>query len=434
MASINYLYRSTRENAPLTLRLLYREDGKDYVLGANSKYLIYSREELIENPKLSAKTYWNKIHPSKRLKDIDSSNKQIDVNGDLNKIENYVLDAFEKINPVEATKEWLQGVIDEYHNPNLNNEIPNTLIEFIDYYLKVKTNKSHRKSIKYRTAQKYTTLQNKLKKRKSEFGKSDILLSDINNKFLEKYYEVFSDYHINTTSKELSQIKTLCKFALTEKKVINDEIFNWQLESERTPFIFFNEDEIKLIEEKDNLPESLANARDWLLISLYTGQRVSDFMRFDKSMVKKKKNKNGIEVSLVEFTQVKTNGKNAIALHPKVLKILENRNGDFPRPISSQKYNEYIKDVCKEANINQKVKGSKMNPDTLRKEYGTYEKWELVTSHIGRRSFASNNFGKIPTALLMKATGHKAESAFLAYINKSERESALEISDYYYSN
>ena len=245
---------------------------------------------------------------------------------------------------------------------------------------------------------------------------------------------MFSDYHINTTSKELSQIKTLCKFALTEKKVINDEIFNWQLESERTPFIFFNEDEIKLIEEKDNLPESLANARDWLLISLYTGQRVSDFMRFDKSMVKKKKNKNGIEVSLVEFTQVKTNGKNAIALHPKVLKILENRNGDFPRPISSQKYNEYIKDVCKEANINQKVKGSKMNPDTLRKEYGTYEKWELVTSHIGRRSFASNNFGKIPTALLMKATGHKAESAFLAYINKSERESALEISDYYYSN
>jgi len=72
-----------------------------------------------------------------------------------------------------------------------------------------------------------------------------------------------------------------------------------------------------------------------------------------------------------------------------------------------------------------------MNSETFRKEYGTYEKWELVSSHIGRRSFASNNFGKIPTRLLMSATGHKKEDMFLKYIGKSQTEQAKELADYF---
>ncbi len=431
MASINYLYRSTKENAPLTLRLLFREDGNDNVLGVNSKYTIYSREELIENPKLSGKAYWNKIHNLKRLKDIDSSNKQNEVNNELKRIENYVLIAFEKINPINANKEWLQSVIDEYHNPNLNSEIPNTLIDFIDYFLKIKTDKTNDDFIKHSTALKYKTLRNKIIKRQKDFSKSDILLSDINDNFREKYSAIFSDYHINTTNKELSQIKTICNFALSKKKVINDEVWRWKLKTEETSFIYLTSNEIKAIAEKEELAESLDNARDWLLISCYTGQRVSDFMRFDKSMIRTEKNKRGKKIYLVEFTQRKTDTTIAVPLHKKVLEILDKRNGDFPRPISSQKYNDYIKEVCQEAKINERVKGSKLNSETIRKEDGIYEKWELVSSHIGRRSFASNNFGKIPTRLLMSATGHSKEDMFLKYIGKSQTEQAKELADYF---
>ena len=35
-----------------------------------------------------------------------------------------------------------------------------------------------------------------------------------------------------------------------------------------------------------------------------------------------------------------------IPLLHKVLQILAKRDGEFPRPISSQKYNDYIKMVC----------------------------------------------------------------------------------------
>ena len=48
------------------------------------------------------------------------------------------------------------------------------------------------------------------------------------------------------------------------------------------------------------------------------------------------------------------------------------------------------------------IKGSKAftKDKVTRKENGIFEKWELVTSHIGRRSFATNNYGKIPTSLI----------------------------------
>ncbi|WP_417861479.1 tyrosine-type recombinase/integrase [Winogradskyella sediminis] len=425
MASINYLYRSTKENAPLTIRLLFREDGKDYVLGANSKLSIYSREELIKNPKLSGKTYWNKTHYSKRIKDIDLSNKQNEINTELNKIENYVLDAFEKINPSEANKKWLQRVVDEYYNPNLNSTIPNRLIQFIDHYLDV------HKDLKYGTSKKYGTLKSKLLKREDKFEKTPILLRDINNNFQSEYKTVFADYNANTISRDLGLIKTLCRYAFTVEKEISKEVLNWKFKLKKTSFVYLNEEEIEAIAKTKNLPEYLDNARDWLLISCYVGQRVSDFMRFKKSMIRVEKNKKGKEVHLVEFTQVKTNTTIAVPLHKKVLGILEKRNGDFPRQISDQKYNDYIKDVCQEAELTQKVKGSKMNPETIRKDFGTYEKWELVSSHIGRRSFASNNFGKIPTRLLMSATGHTKEEMFLKYIGKSQTEQAKELADYF---
>lgn len=425
MASINYLYRSTKENAPLTIRLLFREDEKDYVLGANSKYLIYSREELIENPKLSAKSYWSKIHPSKRLKDIDSSNKQNDVNNELNKIENYVLEAFERIDPLEATKEWLQGVIDEYHNPNLNSDIPNTLIEFIDYYLK------KHPELKYGTSKKYNTVKSKLVKRQNQFSKVPILLSDINDNFRLKFQEVYSDYNDNTITRDLGEIKTLCRYALRVGKEISQEVLNWKFKLKKTHFVYLNEEEIEIIAKTKNLSESLDNARDWLLISCYVGQRVSDFMRFDKSMIRIEKNRKGKEIYLVEFTQVKTNTTITVPLHKKVLEILDKRNGDFPKQISDQKYNDYIKTVCEKAKLNQKVKGSKMDSDTFRKKFGTYEKWELVSSHIGRRSFATNYFGKIPTRLIMSATGHVKEEMFLKYIGKTQTEQAKELADYF---
>nr|WP_305050430.1 hypothetical protein [Elizabethkingia bruuniana] len=59
------------------------------------------------------------------------------------------------------------------------------------------------------------------------------------------------------------------------------------------------------------------------------------------------------------------------------------------------------------------------------------EKWETITSHIGRRSFATNFYGKIPTPLLLHATGHSTEQVFLNYINDFDNDRITSLGDYF---
>ena len=112
------------------------------------------------------------------------------------------------------------------------------------------------------------------------------------------------------------------------------------------------------------------------------------------------------------------------------MSILERRKGNFPRKISDQKYNEYIKEIAKEAGLTKLVDGAKQDAETKRKVFGKFPKWELVTSHIGRRSYATNNYGIIPTRLIMTMTGHKSEKEFLKYIGKSETSMAMQLAEY----
>lgn len=429
MASINFLYRSSKDNVPLNVRLLFREQGKDFVIGANSQILIYDREELIQNPSLSGKEFWKK-YAKKRPKDLELANKKSLLESELNKLENFILKAFGKISYQNATKEWLESLIEEYYNPNSKLGIPDTLIEFIGYYLEIRTD------VKYRTKKKFITVQNKLIKNAAKFGFAPILMHEIDDDFRTKYTKIFSNYSINTICHDLSLIKTLCRFADDKGLQINKEVFKWSFKTEKITIVYLNENDLKKIESKEDLPEYLDNARDWLLISCYTGQRISDFMRFDKSMIRTEKNKNGKKINLIEFTQVKTNTVVVVPLHQKVMQILEKRNGNFPRTISYQKYNDYIKEVCRAAEINERINGSVMQetePESgiFRKKSDTYEKWELVTSHIGRRSFASNYFGKIPTRLIMSATGHIKEEMFMKYIGKTQTEQAKELANWF---
>ena len=67
-----------------------------------------------------------------------------------------------------------------------------------------------------------------------------------------------------------------------------------------------------------------------------------------------------------------------------------------------------------------------------RKKEGVYAKHQLITSHVCRRSFATNLYGTpMPTALIMQITAHSTEKMFLNYIGKSNKDLALEITKYF---
>ena len=54
-----------------------------------------------------------------------------------------------------------------------------------------------------------------------------------------------------------------------------------------------------------------------------------------------------------------------------------------------------------------------------------YQKWQLITTHTARRSFATNAFlQNVPSISIMKITGHRTEKSFLKYIKISQEDNA----------
>ncbi|MCL2329156.1 MAG: tyrosine-type recombinase/integrase [Bacteroidetes bacterium] len=55
----------------------------------------------------------------------------------------------------------------------------------------------------------------------------------------------------------------------------------------------------------------------------------------------------------------------------------------------------------------------------------TFEKWQQVSSHTGRRSFCTNMYKRgLPTLMIMSISGHKTEKSFLKYIKVKQNEHA----------
>jgi integrase len=321
---------------------------------------------------------------------------------------------------------WLKDFVNP---PQVAEKHPDILVDYIDTYITLRGS-----DIKKATIVKCNVIKH-LVQRYQKHTKSVLYIRDIDTKFKMEFekYCISVGYAPNTTARNIRFIKTFCKHAKTNGVDTHNQLDSIKAKYHKVDIIFLSPEEIESIEKVKNedLTDGLENARDWLLISCYCGQRVSDFLRFDKSMIRYEKNKAGELKPLIEFTQVKTEKIMTIPLHSKIMEILKKYDGNFPRKVSDQKYNEHIKNVCKAAGINQPTHGVKFDKDTKKKVEKDYAKWELVSSHIGRRSFATNHYGIIPTSFLMNITGHTTEAMFLAYIGKSNKDIAMELTNYF---
>jgi integrase len=86
--------------------------------------------------------------------------------------------------------------------------------------------------------------------------------------------------------------------------------------------------------------------------------------------------------------------------------------------------NIYLKELCQRAGFSERIELGRTKGGL--RETRVLEKWELVTTHTARRSFATNAFlAGVPTISIMKITGHKSESVFMKYIKVSTEQNAL---------
>lgn len=235
-----------------------------------------------------------------------------------------------------------------------------------------------------------------------------------------KYLTEEKGYLNNTTGKYFRIIKVFLNEA-TERGINNQLDFRskkFKALKEDTDQIYLNEDELRQFYKLD-LTENirLEKIRDLFLIGCYTGLRFSDFSNLNESNIDF--DRNTIKVKTQKTGQLVT-----IPLRPTVLDIFKKYNNSIPPAISNQKMNLYLKELGKKAEMFSLISISKAAGKNVSKNI--YKKFELITTHTARRSFASNAYlAGVPTISIMKLTGHKTEKAFMQYIRITQEENAL---------
>ena len=247
---------------------------------------------------------------------------------------------------------------------------------------------------------------------------------DIDQDFLASFVGYLQGLNkaTNTIAHKVISIKAVMRAAVERGLTDNERWRFFRNSSEETDAVALDEDELRKIRDYDfSCEPRLERVRDLFLIGCWTGLRFSDVTRIRRE---------NISEGVISIVQSKTNDLVVIPVHPVFRELWEKYNGNLPTNISNQKFNDYIKEVCRIVGLTGRVLKSITRGG--RKQTESYEKWQLVSSHTARRSFASNLYRSgFPSISIMQITGHRTETAFLKYIKVSRQEHARLLAEHW---
>lgn len=257
-----------------------------------------------------------------------------------------------------------------------------------------------------------------------DFGQEALTFSELDRRVVEGFTQWLLDkkkFSQNYAGRLLGTLKTLCldakKSELKTHPYVEHISGFTQRQTTRIINILTFKD-LAAIEKVELHKAHLNTTRNWIILGFWLGQRVSDLLTLGAHQLREAPN-GGL---YVDIHQKKTGKKVTVGvIDPIAVRILRYQ---FPKKLTPQRFNLYLKRVLKLAGLNQKVSSFKFNSQTQRKEMGVFPKHEVISSHDLRRSFATNFFGKIPTPVLMHMTGHSKESTFMSYIGRDPNRDA----------
>lgn len=237
------------------------------------------------------------------------------------------------------------------------------------------------------------------------------------------FYERFNEYLLfekgmfnSTAAKTLKFVKTFLNYAFDNGYHTNLNFKKFKaLKDNAEEIIALSVEELQQIEKLENLPPYLDKTRILFLILCYTGVRYSDLKNI---------NGNAIKDGMLNITTQKTKDVLKIPVHTRLSNLLEKLTKEKViefGEISNQKMNFYLKEIGKKAKLNEKCvkvryKGGQAY-ETVK------EKWELLTTHTGRRTFTTLSlFLGMDSESVKKITGHKNDATFKKYVRYSDQQ------------
>ena len=235
----------------------------------------------------------------------------------------------------------------------------------------------------------------------------------INHKIVHHTTGTVSTLNNITIAKQLSTLKTFLGYAKRKGFKIADGYKDFTIKKEKLEVIALNKKEFDSLYVLDLTSNSrLDQVRDVFLFSCVTGYRFSDLCQLKREHIK---------ADEIRMTITKTKEPSVVPLtriSREILKKYSDRISPLPM-ISNQKFNKYVKELCKLAEINDPVeiiryRGSERIANMC-------PKYDLVSAHTGRKTFVTLSLSKgIPAEVVMKITGHSDYKSFKRYVDVDE--------------
>lgn len=222
--------------------------------------------------------------------------------------------------------------------------------------------------------------------------------------------ETVLPYSKNYIAKQIKTVKEFASAAVKSGYLHNLSFQGLQCSWEEADNIHLNMNEIKMLKALELDPNSTqGKIRNLFVFNCYLGLRYSDLYKLDENRFTTMNNQLYLKIRMKKVDEIVRFP--ILESAEKIMKIYNYKLPQVCEPI----YNEGIKKVCLKAGLT--------SLETKRETRGgtklilTIPKYEMVSSHTARRSFATNFYENgVPIVELMAITGHTSEKAFKNYV------------------
>jgi site-specific recombinase XerD len=171
----------------------------------------------------------------------------------------------------------------------------------------------------------------------------------------------------------------------------------------------------------------IAIHRDLFVFNCWVGVRFGDLCKIRPEQIRQMS-----DGKYLQLITEKTGEDVTIPFHPLAEAIYSYYNNRLPAMSKEESvvYNRHLKTICDTAGIKSVSRHITSARGVLKTEY--CPKFEMVSAHTARRSFATNCYKMgIDTMTIMAVTGHKTEKAFLRYICVTKEEHAKKMMEFF---
>lgn len=220
-------------------------------------------------------------------------------------------------------------------------------------------------------------------------------------------------------------LKTVIKWSALYGAKIAIDIDQFKIKAQDSkPKVYLSDEDIVRIyyfnigclNVRPQLKRTLTKVKDHFVLSCFIGQRYSDTLRITPN------NFHGAAKDTFQTMQLKT-GNSAIlnfdrvyGRYPKIVKeILEKYGYCAPWTGHLSNYNRYLHLLCKFVGLDEEIKFEYKVKNIVQEK--TYKKYQLISSHVARRSFITNAVNRgVNNSVTKKASGHISDSSFNRYV------------------